>query len=116
MNTDDIEESKKFNTKLITPLIVLFSTAVIALFTYFKHYPVGDWFVIVFTTVIIFLVIGLLTEKMITRFIEINYEKVMAEKQEAERLAEEARKAMEAESNGEAIEESDSLEIKDIPE
>ena len=61
MNTDNEDELKKFNTKLITPLIVLSSTAVIAVFTYFKHYPVGDWFVIVFTTVVIFLVIGLLT-------------------------------------------------------
>ncbi|MBQ8031970.1 MAG: hypothetical protein IJ260_10665, partial [Butyrivibrio sp.] len=100
MNTDNEDELKKFNTKLITPLIVLSSTAVIAVFTYFKHYPVGDWFVIVFATVVIFLVIGLLTEKMITRFIEINYEKAMAEKAEAERLEEESRAAMEAEANG----------------
>ncbi|MBO6242508.1 MAG: hypothetical protein J6O61_17035 [Butyrivibrio sp.] len=116
MNTDDTEEIKKFNTKLITPFIVLFSTAVIAVFTYFKHYPVGDWFVIVFASVVIFLVIGLLTEKMITRFIEVNNEKVMAEKREAERLEEEARKAMEAEAGGKANGESDTLEIKDIPE
>lgn len=114
MNTDNEDELKKFNTKLITPMIVLSSTAVIAVFTYFKHYPVGDWFVIVFTTVVIFLVIGLLTEKMITRFIEINYEKAMAEKAEAERLEEESRAAMEAEANGGNGEETDSLEIKDI--
>lgn len=114
MNTDNEDELKKFNTKLITPLIVLSSTAVIAVFTYFKHYPVGDWFVIVFATVVIFLVIGLLTEKMITRFIEINYEKAMAEKAEAERLEEESRAAMEAEANSENGEETDSLEIKDI--
>ena len=94
---DNLEAIKQINTKLITPLIVLSATAVIAVFTYFKRYPVGDWFVIVFSSVVIFLIIGFITEKMITRFLEINYEKALAEKQEAERLAEEARKAMEAE-------------------
>ncbi len=117
MNTNNIEDLKKFNTKLITPLVVLSSTAVIALFTYFKHYPVGEWFVIVFTSVVIFLVIGLITEKMIARFIEINYQKALAEKLEAERREEEARAAMEAENaageNGDA---SAPLEVRDILE
>ena len=95
---DNIEAIKKINTKLITPLIVLSATAVIAVFTYFKRYPVGDWFIIVFASVVIFLIIGGITEKMIARFLEINYEKAMAERAEAERLAEEARAAMEAEA------------------
>ena len=77
MNTD-IDEIKKINTKLITPLIVLSCTAIIAIFTYFKHYPAGDWFIIVFASVVIFLVIGLIIEKMINRFMEINYEKALA--------------------------------------
>ena len=105
MNTD-IDELKKINTKLITPLIVLSCTAVIAIFTYFKHYPAGDWFIIVFASVVIFLVIGLIIEKMITRFMEINYEKAVAEREEAERLEEEARAAMEAEG-GEEVENVD---------
>ncbi|SFP46496.1 hypothetical protein SAMN04487928_102164 [Butyrivibrio proteoclasticus] len=113
MKTDN-SELKKFNTKIITPLIVLFSTSIIAVFSYLKHYPVRDWFMIVFATVVIFLVIGLLTEKMITRFIEINYEKAMSEKAEAERLEEESRAAMEAEANGESGVKTDSLEVKDI--
>ncbi|WP_024866436.1 hypothetical protein [Butyrivibrio sp. FCS014] len=96
MNTD-IEQIKKVNTKLITPLIVLGCTAIIALFTYFKHYPVRDWFIIVFASVVVFLIIGLIIEKMINRFLDVNYEKAMAEKAEAERLEEEARAAMEAE-------------------
>ncbi|WP_026515808.1 hypothetical protein [Butyrivibrio sp. MC2021] len=95
---DNIEAIKQINTKLITPLIVLSATSVIAIFTYFKRYPVGDWFIIVFASVVIFLIIGSITEKMITRFLEINYEKAMAEKAEAERIAEEARAAMEAEA------------------
>ncbi|MBE5823626.1 MAG: hypothetical protein IJ260_07715 [Butyrivibrio sp.] len=105
MNTD-IDELKKINTKLITPLIVLSCTAIIAIFTYFKHYPAGDWFIIVFASVVIFLVIGLIIEKMITRFMEINYEKAVAEREEAERLEEEARAAMEAEG-GEEVENVD---------
>ncbi len=91
------EDIKQFNTKLITPLIVLSCTAVIAIFTYFKRYPAGDWFIIVFASVVIFLVIGLIVEKMIARFMEINFEKAEAERLEAERLEEEARAAMEAE-------------------
>ena len=106
MNTDNEDELKKFNTKLITPLIVLSCTAIIAIFTYFKHYPAGDWFIIVFASVVIFLVIGLIIEKMITRFMEINYEKAVAEREEAERLEEEARAAMEAEG-GEEVENVD---------
>nr|WP_297706223.1 hypothetical protein [uncultured Butyrivibrio sp.] len=96
MNTNP-DELKKWNTKLVTPLIVLSCTAIIAIFTYFEHYPVGDWFIIVFASVVIFLVIGLIVERMITRFVDINYEKAMAELEEAKRLEEEARAAMEAE-------------------
>lgn len=96
MNTE-LEQIKKVNVKLITPLIVLSCTSIIAIFTYFKHYPAGDWFIIVFATVIIFLILGLIIERMLSRFVEINYEKAMAEKAEQERLEEEARAAMEAE-------------------
>ena len=106
MNTD-IEQIKKINTKLITPLIVLVCTAIIAIFTYFKRYPVSDWFIIVFASVVIFLIIGLIIEKMINRFIDINYEKAMAEKAEAERIEEEARAAMEAEGGEEILDNND---------
>ena len=99
----DLEKTKKVNTRLITPLIVLGGTAVIAVFTFFKRYPVGDWFVIVFVSVIIFMIIGLLVEKMLNNFLDVNYEKIMAEKAEAERLEEEARAAMEAEGGEESV-------------
>jgi hypothetical protein len=107
---DNIEEFKNTNTKLITPLIVLSATAIIAVFTYFERYSVGDWLVIVFASVVIFLIIGLITEKMITKFLDINYQKLLAEKEEAERLAEEARAAMEAEAG----EESEMVENPDF--
>ncbi len=98
MNTDsDIDQIKKVNAKVITPLIVLVCTAIIAIFAYFKRYSAGDFFVIVLAAVVIFLIIGLIIEKMLNRFLEINYEKAMAEKLEAEKLEEEARAAMEAE-------------------
>ena len=100
MNTD-IDQIKKVNTKVVTPLIVLSCTAIIAIFAYFKHYPAGDFFIIVFASVVIFLVIGLIIEKMLNRFLEINYEKALAERLEAERLEEEARAAMEAEGGEE---------------
>ena len=101
MNTD-IDQMKKVNTRLITPLIVLTCTAIITLFTYFKHYPAGDFFVIVLVSVVVFMFIGLIIERMLNRFLEINYDKAMAEKAEAERLEEEARAAMEAEGTEEA--------------
>ena len=113
MNTD-LDELKKINTKLITPLIVLSATAVVSVFTFLKHYPIGEWIVIVFVSVVIFLVIGLIVEKMIAMFLDINYEKALAEKLEAERLEEEARAAMEAESN--AGEDVDNMEVHDIPQ
>ncbi len=107
----DLEQIKKVNTKLITPLIVLGGTAIIAIFTYFKRYPAGDWFIIVFASVVIFLVIGLICERMINRFLEINYEKAEAERLEAERLEEEARAAMEAEGG----EDNEGVASQDIP-
>ena len=98
----ELEEIKKWNTKLVTPVIVLFATSVIAIYAYVKHYPVGDWFVIVFSSVIIFLIIGFIIERMITGFVNTNYEKAVAEAEEARRLEEEARAAMEAEGGDES--------------
>lgn len=110
MNTD-IDQIKKVNTKVVTPLIVLGCTSIITIFAYFKRYPAGDFFVIVFASVVIFLIIGLIIEKMLNRFLEINYEKAMAEKAEAERLEEEARAAMEAEGG----EQMDSMNEQQLP-
>lgn len=98
----DLVELKKWNTKLVTPLIVLFATSIIAIYAYFQHYPVGDWFIIVFSSVLIFLIMGFVIERMITRFVDINYDKAVAEAEEARRLEEEARAAMEAEGGDES--------------
>ena len=96
MNTD-IDQIKKINKKLITPVIVLGCTSIGAIFTYFKHYPARDWFIIVFASVVIFLIISLIIERMLNMFLDINVAKAEAERLEAERLEEEARAAMEAE-------------------
>ena len=109
----EIEEIKKWNTKLVTPVIVLFATSIIAIYSFIKHYPVGDWFVIVCSSVIIFLIIGFIIERMISKFVDINYEKAIAEMEEARRLEEEARAAMEAEGGDESgmIQDDNSSEI-----
>lgn len=98
----EFEDIKKWNTKLVTPVIVLFATSIIAIYAFFQHYPVGDWFKIVCISVVIFLIIGFIFEHMITRFVDINYDKAVAEAQEARRLEEEARAAMEAEGGDES--------------
>ncbi|MBQ3796237.1 MAG: hypothetical protein II842_08115 [Butyrivibrio sp.] len=98
---DDI---KKWNAKIVTPVIVLTATLFIAVYTYFKHYPVGVWIRILVICVLIFLVLGSIIEKMISGFVDINYDKAVAERREAEKLEEEARAAMEAEGASENIE------------
>ena len=97
---DDI---KKWNAKVVTPVIVLTATLFIAVYTYFKHYPVGVWIRILVICVLIFLVIGGIIERMISGFVDINYEKAVAERREAEKLEEEARAAMEAEGASEGL-------------
>ena len=104
--TEELEEEKpvvyddikKWNAKVVTPVIVLTATLFIAVYTYLKHYPVSVWIRILVLCVCIFLVMGSIVERMITRFVDINYDKAVAERREAERLEEEARAAMEAEA------------------
>ena len=101
---DEVEEEKvydditKWNAKVVTPVIVLTATLFIAVYTYFKHYPVGVWIRILVICVCIFMVLGSIVERMITRFVDINYEKAVAIRREEERLEEEKRAAMEAEA------------------
>ncbi len=92
---DDI---KKWNAKVVTPVIVLSATLFMAVYTYFKHYPVGVWIRILVICVCIFMILGSIVERMITRFVDINYEKAVAIRREEERLEEEKRAAMEAEA------------------
>lgn len=96
---DDIT---KWNSKVVTPVIVLTATLFMAVYTYFKHYPVGVWIRILVLCVCIFLVMGSIVERMISKFVDVNYDKAVAERREAEKREEEARAAMEAEAFREA--------------
>ena len=91
---DDIT---KWNAKVVTPAIVLSATLFMAIYTYFKHYPVGEWIRILVISVCIFLVLGSIIERMITKFVDVNYDKAVALRREEERLEEERRAEMEAE-------------------
>ena len=81
---NETEDLKKFDKKIITPLIVLSATAIIALFTYFKHYPLREWLLIVLCCVVLFVAIALIFEKMIMRFMDVNREKALALQAEEE--------------------------------
>lgn len=93
---DDIT---KWNSKIVTPVIVLSATLFMAVYTYFKHYPVGVWIRILIVCVLIFLTLGTIIERMFAKFVDINYEKAVAIRREEERIAEEkAREEAEAEA------------------
>ena len=110
---DDI---KKWNAKVVTPVIVLTATLFMAVYTYFKHYPVGVWIRILVICVCIFLVMGSIVERMISRFVDINYDKAVAERREAEKREEEARAAMEAEAFSDAAGQSPNIiQDEDVP-
>lgn len=110
---DDI---KKWNAKVVTPVIVLTATLFIAVYTYFKHYPVGVWIRVLVICVCIFLVMGSIVERMIAGFVDINYDKAVAERREAEKREEEARAAMEAEALRDASKQGpEIIQDEDVP-
>lgn len=110
---DDI---KKWNSKVVTPVIVLTATLFIAVYTYFKHYPVGVWIRVLVICVCIFLVMGSIVERMIAGFVDINYDKAVAERREAEKREEEARAAMEAEAFRDASQQGpEIIQDEDVP-
>ena len=64
------------NSRLIAPVIMLSATAIVAIYTYLQRYPIARWLVIVLGTMVLFLIIGLILEKMIEYFDnQENYEK-----------------------------------------
>ena len=68
------------NSRLIAPIIMLSATAVVAIYTYLQRYPIARWLVIVLGTMVLFLIIGLILEKMIEYFEKTNYEKELQKK------------------------------------
>ena len=113
---NETEDLKKFNKKIITPLIVLSATAIIALFTYFKHYPLREWLLIVLCCVVLFVAIALIFEKMIMRFMDVNREKALALQAEEEKLLEEENPEEEESIEEQEESDSDSMEVHDILE
>ncbi len=70
------------NSRLIAPVIMLSATAIVAIYTYLQRYPIARWLVIVFGTMVLFLFIGLILEKMIEHFEKVNFEKELQKKEQ----------------------------------
>ena len=70
------------NSRLIAPIIMLSATAVVAIYTYLQRYPIARWLVIVLGTMVLFLIIGLILEKMIEHFEKANFEKELQKKEQ----------------------------------
>ena len=83
------------NNRLIAPIVMLSATAIVAIYTYLQKYPIGRWLVIVLGTMVLFLIIGLILEKMIEHFEKTNFEK-----EEAERAAQAASEAQDEAQTG----------------
>ncbi|MCH4192840.1 MAG: hypothetical protein LKF52_11070 [Butyrivibrio sp.] len=82
-------------SRLIAPIVMLSATAIVAIYTYLQKYPIGRWLVIVLGTMVLFLIIGLILEKMIEHFEKTNFEK-----EEAERAAQAESEAQDKEQTG----------------
>lgn len=91
-------------TKLITPFVTLAGTAVISIVTFLRHFPFGEWIVVVFGSVVLFLILGYILEKVIVHFMDVNFAKEEEERrlaeEEAARAAEEAAENASMENNG----------------
>ena len=59
---------------------MLSATAIVAIYTYLQRYPIARWLVIVFGTMVLFLIIGLILEKMIEYFEKVNFVKELQKK------------------------------------
>ena len=70
------------NSRLIAPIIMLSATAVVAIYTYLQRYPIARWLVIVLGTMVLFLIIGLILEKMIEYFEKVNFVKELQKKEQ----------------------------------
>ena len=69
-------------SRLIAPTIMLSATAVVAIYTYLQRYPIARWLVIVLGTMVLFLIIGLILEKMIEYFEKVNFVKELQKKEQ----------------------------------
>ncbi|WP_026508744.1 hypothetical protein [Butyrivibrio sp. MC2013] len=81
--------------RLVRPFMVLFGTAVVAIVTYFRRFPVGRWIVCVCATLVLFLLLGTIMEYLLESYmlqiIRKEIDKRLEEIKEKERLEEEER-------------------------
>ena len=93
-------------TRLITAFVMLLGSLFVALYTYLQHYEIGDWLLILFISLVIFLILGLCLEWLITHFNNLvldrdnaikAQEEAIAAREADERAAQEAAAAAEAE-------------------
>ncbi|MCR5102649.1 MAG: hypothetical protein K6B41_14980 [Butyrivibrio sp.] len=95
-----VNEAEK--TKLITPFVTLFGTAIVSIVTFIRGFVFGEWIVIVFACVLIFLTFGFVLEKVIVHFMDVNMaEERRLEEEAAAKEAEEAAAAAALENGGE---------------
>ncbi|MCR5674973.1 MAG: hypothetical protein K6G16_04615 [Lachnospiraceae bacterium] len=78
-------------TKLIPPFVMLAATAAVAVVTYLRDFPFGNWLILVFGVMLLFLFIGEVLRQIIEYFVGANERKELAEKEarEAELSAQE---------------------------
>ena len=55
-------------TRLITAFVMLTGSAFVAIYTYLQHYEIGAWLVVLFLSLIIFLIVGRLFEWLVAHF------------------------------------------------
>ncbi len=87
-------------TKLISPVIMLSATAIVAIYTFFQSYPMDKWLVAVLGTMVLFLILGGIIQKTVQHFELQNYKKYKEEldQLQQERYAEEEGKKQIAEA------------------
>ena len=76
-------------TKLIAPFVTLFGTAIVAVVTYMRHFETARWFVAVCATLILFLILGTVFQRMVEKFEVDAVKREIDNRLEAEREAEE---------------------------
>ena len=81
-NSKDNSKKVQSKVKLITPIVMLLPTAIVAIYTYFQRYNIDKWLIVVFGTMVLFLVIGSILENMVRYFEKSNKEKEEKQKQE----------------------------------
>lgn len=98
MSMDDKNNKKKkenSKTVLITPFVMLLSTAIMAVYTFFQRYSFEKWLVIVLFTLVIFFAIGAFIQRIVEHYADVNIKK----KKEEEKAQQKENEAVQDEEN-----------------